>query len=75
MNSMAKTKDDGPVDFWWPEVGSLKVIPLGERRVSLRFMPSEKAIAEGLLVASEAAGRHDQVGEGKTYPGKRKRAF
>ena len=69
---MAKTKDDGPVDFWWPEVGSLKVIPLGERRVSLRFMPSEKAIAEGLLVASEAAGRHDKAGEGKRTQANRK---
>ena len=64
-NSMEKTKDDGSVDFWWPEIGSLKVIPLGERKVSLRFMPSKKAVAEGLLMASEAPQGHDYHGECK----------
>lgn len=65
---MAKTRGEGPVEFWWPDVGSLKVVQLGERKVSLRFMPSEKAIAEGLLAASAAAGRRCEPEEGKRRP-------
>lgn len=49
----------------WPDVGTLDVKPLGERQVSLRFFPSEKAIAEGLLEASRCSRKGDGDEEGK----------
>ncbi len=42
---------DGPMEFFWPGVGRLKVKPIGERAAVLRYFPSEEAIAKGLLTA------------------------
>lgn len=43
---------DDPMEFFWPDVGRLKVKPIGERAAVLRYFPSEEAIAKGLLLAT-----------------------
>lgn len=53
--------NDGPMEFFWPDVGRLKVKPIGERAAVLRYFPSEEAIAKGLLTAT---GRLQEPQEG-----------
>lgn len=40
------------MEFFWPDVGRLKIKPIGERAAVLRYFPSGKAIAKGLLTAT-----------------------
>ncbi len=53
---------DGPMEFYWPDVGRLKIKSIGERSVILRYFPSEEAIARGLLAAT---GRLQKPKEGR----------
>lgn len=57
-------KSDESLEFRWPDVGTIAVKPLGEWQASLRFFPSERAIAEGLLAASRCSRKDDRDEEG-----------
>lgn len=65
----APMKSSESVEFCWPDVGTLAVKPFGEWQASLRFFPSEKAIAEGLLTASRRSAKGDGEGEDKRARG------
>lgn len=56
---------DGPLEFFWPEVGRLKVKMIGERLAALRYFPSEEAIARGLLTATGRLQEPQDDQEGK----------
>ena len=56
---------DGPLEFFWPEVGRLKVKTIGESLAALRYFPSEEAIAKGLLSATGRLKKPQEDQEGK----------
>lgn len=53
------------MEFFWPDVGRLKVKTIGERMAALRYFPSEEAIARGLLTATGRLQKPSEDQEGK----------
>ncbi len=53
------------MEFFWLDVGRLKVKTIGERLAALRYFPSEEAIARGLLTATERPQKPQDYQEGK----------
>ena len=50
------------IEYFWKQVGRLKIRIKGNQSATLRFTPSKQAIAEGL---ARAQGCHKEQGNGK----------
>lgn len=63
-------KKPDTLEYDWPETGKLEILMHGSHSATLRYMPSEEAIKEGLAKAAKWAVRAEDSEASSNTPEK-----